>query len=105
MDTLKKLFSLEGKVILITGGAQGIGKAVAEHIAGVGADIVIFDRQAEKAQATADASRSNIIAKRWHLKSMLRSPIRSRRRSKRRMRPWESWICCLIMRGLFCKNR
>ncbi|MFJ7977100.1 glucose 1-dehydrogenase [Peribacillus sp. NPDC096379] len=55
MDMLKKLFSLEGKVVLITGGAQGIGRAVAEHIAAVGADIVIFDQQAEKAQATADA--------------------------------------------------
>ncbi|MFD0870818.1 3-ketoacyl-ACP reductase [Chlamydia abortus] len=55
MDTLKKLFSLEGKVVVITGGAQGIGKSVAEHIAGVGADIVILDQQAEKAQATAES--------------------------------------------------
>lgn len=55
MDMLKKLFSLEGKVVLITGGAQGIGKAVAEHMAAVGADLVIFDQQAEKAQATAEA--------------------------------------------------
>lgn len=55
MDTLKKLFSLEGKVVLITGGAQGIGKAVAEHIAAVGADIVILDQQAEKAQAAAES--------------------------------------------------
>lgn len=55
MDTLKKLFSLEGKVVVITGGAQGIGKSVAEHIAGVGADIVILDQQAEKAQDTAES--------------------------------------------------
>ncbi|MGN7384596.1 SDR family oxidoreductase [Paenibacillus sp. SAFN-117] len=55
MDTLKKLFSLEGKVVVITGGAQGIGKSVAEHIAGVGADIVILDQQVEKAQATAES--------------------------------------------------
>ncbi|WP_316569170.1 glucose 1-dehydrogenase [Neobacillus sp. YIM B06451] len=55
MDMLKKLFSLEGKVVLITGGAQGIGKAVAEHIAAVGADLVIFDKQGEKAQAAAKA--------------------------------------------------
>lgn len=65
MDTLKKLFSLEGKVILITGGAQGIGKSVAEHLAGAGADIVIFDRQTEKAQNTADA-----IAKEYNCKTM-----------------------------------
>jgi sorbose reductase len=65
MDMLKKLFSLEGKVVLITGGAQGIGKTVAEHIAAVGADIVIFDKQAEKAQDTASA-----IAKEYHCKTM-----------------------------------
>lgn len=65
MEMLKRLFSLEGKVVLITGGAQGIGKVVAEHIAAVGADIVIFDQQAEKAQATADA-----IAKEYHCRTM-----------------------------------
>ncbi|WP_163536332.1 SDR family oxidoreductase [Gracilibacillus sp. YIM 98692] len=54
MDMLKKLFSLEGKVVLVAGGAQGIGKIVAEHIAAVGANLVIFDRQGEKAQETAD---------------------------------------------------
>lgn len=55
MDMLGKLFSLDGKVAIITGGAQGIGKTVAEYIAAVGADVVILDRQAEKAQAVADA--------------------------------------------------
>lgn len=54
MDMLKKLFSLEGKVVIVTGGAQGIGRTVSEHLAGVGADIVIFDIQGEKAQETAD---------------------------------------------------
>jgi len=63
MDMLKKLFSLEGKVVLITGGAQGIGKAVAEHMAAVGADLVILDQQVEKAQATADE-----IAKKYQRK-------------------------------------
>ena len=55
MDMLKKLFSLQGKVVVVTGAAQGIGKIVAEHIAAVGADIVIFDMQEEKAKATADS--------------------------------------------------
>ncbi|WEG13355.1 SDR family oxidoreductase [Pullulanibacillus sp. KACC 23026] len=53
MEMLKKLFSLEGKVVVITGGAQGIGKAVAEHIAAVGGEIVIIDQQVEKAEETA----------------------------------------------------
>jgi len=37
------LFSLQGKVALITGGKQGIGKVVAGYLAAAGADIVIFD--------------------------------------------------------------
>lgn len=55
MEMLKKLYSLEGKVVVITGGAQGIGKVVAEHIAAVGADVVLFDRQEEKAKQVADS--------------------------------------------------
>ena len=54
MTVLEKLFSLEGKTIVVTGGAQGIGKVVATRMAEVGADIVIFDVQKEKAQAVAD---------------------------------------------------
>ena len=37
------IFTLEGKVCVITGGYQGIGETVAEYIADAGADIVIFD--------------------------------------------------------------
>ena len=39
------LFSLKGKVCIVTGGHQGIGEVVAEYIADAGADIVIFDIQ------------------------------------------------------------
>jgi sorbose reductase len=53
MTALEKLFSLQGKVAVVTGGAQGIGKCVAAHLAKVGADIVIFDVKADKALATA----------------------------------------------------
>ncbi|MBQ8753274.1 MAG: SDR family oxidoreductase [Clostridia bacterium] len=37
------LFSLEGKVAIITGGYRGIGKSVAKSLADAGADIVIWD--------------------------------------------------------------
>ncbi|MDQ0271012.1 glucose 1-dehydrogenase [Cytobacillus purgationiresistens] len=53
MNMLEKMFSLKGKVILITGGARGIGREVANHVAAVGADIVIFDKQGDKAAVAA----------------------------------------------------
>ncbi|MEG1474020.1 MAG: SDR family oxidoreductase [Christensenella sp.] len=37
------LFSLKGKVAIVTGGNQGIGRVVADYLADAGADIVIFD--------------------------------------------------------------
>ena len=53
MNALEKLFSLEGKTAIVTGGAQGIGSVVAMRMAEVGANIVIFDMQEEKARKTA----------------------------------------------------
>lgn len=45
---------LTDKVAIVTGGAQGIGKAIAKHLAGEGACIAIVDLNEEVAQATAD---------------------------------------------------
>jgi len=48
-----RLFGLEDKVAVVTGGAAGIGKAVARLLTDAGACVVIADRNLESAQSLA----------------------------------------------------
>ncbi len=57
----KEIFNLTGKVILITGGSRGLGRAFAEAVAAFGANVVIAARDQGKIDSTlAILSRNNI---------------------------------------------
>lgn len=53
-DTYNKLFDLTGKVALVAGGAGGIGTAVCEGLAAMGATVLVCDRNEEQAKIVAD---------------------------------------------------
>jgi NAD(P)-dependent dehydrogenase (short-subunit alcohol dehydrogenase family) len=46
-------FSLDGRIVIVTGGAMGIGEGVARLLAECGATVVIADRDLAKAEAVA----------------------------------------------------
>lgn len=60
---MKAQFEADGDVIVITGGANGIGRALAEALAKIGVRVVICDVD-EKAMADAEAANALIAARR-----------------------------------------
>lgn len=55
MTVDRSFVELTGKTAVVTGAAQGIGAAIAEALAGFGADMAICDRNVEGMQTTAAA--------------------------------------------------
>ena len=50
---MTKLFDLTGRIAVVTGSAQGMGRAMATALAEAGADLVLLDRNAAGIEATA----------------------------------------------------
>jgi NAD(P)-dependent dehydrogenase (short-subunit alcohol dehydrogenase family) len=54
-DYLRDLFSLDGRVAVVTGGSSGIGLAIAGALAGAGARVVLLARHADALAVAVDA--------------------------------------------------
>ncbi|RMF13504.1 MAG: SDR family NAD(P)-dependent oxidoreductase, partial [Candidatus Dadabacteria bacterium] len=50
-------FRLDGRIALITGASKGIGQAIAEAMAAMGAHVIVSSRRAEAVEAVADQIR------------------------------------------------
>src|SRR4030066_1998977 len=53
MSTISELFSLKGKVAIVSGGGRGIGKYISTGLAEAGADVVMASRKLENCEQVA----------------------------------------------------
>jgi NAD(P)-dependent dehydrogenase (short-subunit alcohol dehydrogenase family) len=59
LRTAGRLLSLEGKVVMVTGAASGIGRGIALRLAEMGAQVAILDKDAEGSAASAASIQRN----------------------------------------------
>ena len=53
----KSTSSLNGKTVVISGSTGGLGRELCFYLAGLGADLVLLDRNSEKSKAFAEELR------------------------------------------------
>ena len=84
VDKTASYASLEGRVVIVTGGGQGIGRGYAHYFAAQGAIPVIAELDGENASACGRRNRGRTTARRLPCKPMSATRSRSRRWRRRR---------------------
>ena len=87
MAASSPLFSLEGRVALVTGGSSGIGRAIAGALGRAGAKVVLLARREEPLADTAGALRAEGCEAAWISADLAdRAGVAGRRRGRRAVR-------------------
>ena len=78
-------FGLKGRVVIVTGAANGIGEACARRFASEGAHVVLADVNSERGAAVAAAPASGSVTS--HARPMLK--------------PWSTMFCRLLAAWMY----
>jgi NAD(P)-dependent dehydrogenase (short-subunit alcohol dehydrogenase family) len=81
MNSLEELFSLKGKVAIVTGAARGNGKAIASALRLAGSTVVLVDCLEEELEKTSEELGADFflcdVTKNWSLKELVDFTLKS----------------------------